>query len=947
MFRFRGEMMKVKYLALAIAALGNIGSAVAADSELQQTEKIIVTGSNIKRIGKETASPVQVIKREEIARTGATTLAQFIDTLTASTAALDDIGGSNSFASGASGASLRNLGKAATLVLLNSRRLSHYALGDGAQENFTNLDALPVEAIERVEILKDGASAIYGSDAIAGVINVITRNNFQGLQLKASHEQSITSGMFPETSASITGGMGDLSKDGYNLLVNLDLYKRDSVMFRDTLGYTHEEGRRRNPSVGTMSTYAGNILYDDGSVERLANCPGGVVAGAFCRFDQWARIESIPKAERSNLFASGSLKINSDVTAFGDLGYSRTKTTYKGTPPAYGVALGTTEWSDANGNIKIFTPRGLPGSHPLNDQGSEAEFRYRFADAESLLKQSASSDQVRLVTGLKGSLDIWDWEGALGYLSAETKTRARDFYSVKGFKEVIGDYDLTGATFESSNFFNKAYQVGQQNSAEVLNKLFPEHGTTGKTNQIFVDGKISGILAELSTGDIGIAAGFDLRRESFKVKDSDNIAIEADIVGLGSSSVDAKRTYGALFAELSIPFTKDLEAQVAARVDKFPNFSAHVSPKLGLRYQAAPSFLLRGTYAGGFRAPNLLESSNAKVRAFAPDLYDPKRCDQAVNVYNALSAAAEAEADPNQAAILQAQAETIYTDNCNFSLASTISSNPDLKPETSRSHTLGFVFEPSTIFSIATDFWHIERKNEITTISAQDMLLQEAKYASEITRSTGLTAAEQFANTYLNDPTLAMTGSKLIGIRQQYQNVAKTRTSGIDVDIASNFKFDKAGKLRVGLETTYMGRLQYWSTERNAYGDNLAGRYEQPRLQAVLSTNWEYGAFDTGLRIKHTSGYATRYDYYDTTYDEAGCADLGWEPSQCRVASSTTVDASLGYTGIKNLSLLLNIGNLLNRKEPLDLRKWREDSTANYSQAIGRTAKITVQYKFF
>ena len=183
--------MHYKKISLAIFALMGSGVVNAqSESEPQKIERVEITGSNIKRIDAETSMPVQIIRREEIQRTGATSVKELVNTLTAATGSLSDIGGSNSFASGASSASLRNLGKQSTLILLNSRRVAPYALADYS-EIFTNLDALPLDAIERIEVLRSGASAIYGSDAVAGVINIITRRDYQGVQGRASHEQSL------------------------------------------------------------------------------------------------------------------------------------------------------------------------------------------------------------------------------------------------------------------------------------------------------------------------------------------------------------------------------------------------------------------------------------------------------------------------------------------------------------------------------------------------------------------------------------------------------------------------------------------------------------------------------------------------------------------------------------------------------------------------------------
>jgi iron complex outermembrane receptor protein len=208
-----------------------------ADDQTRETQRVVVTGSRIVPLGAEETSPLQVLGRADIRITGANTLRQFLDTLAATSTngiALTDTNGTNSFAFGASQASLRNLGAQSTLLLMNGRRIAMYPLPN-FQEAFSNVDSLPLEAVDRIEILKTGGSAVYGSDAIAGVINVITRKSYRGLQAAASWQRSLQNGHFGERSASITGGFGDYAADGYNVLADVEVFHRDEVVWRRVL----------------------------------------------------------------------------------------------------------------------------------------------------------------------------------------------------------------------------------------------------------------------------------------------------------------------------------------------------------------------------------------------------------------------------------------------------------------------------------------------------------------------------------------------------------------------------------------------------------------------------------------------------------------------------------------------------------------------------------------
>ena len=462
-------------------------------------ERVVITGSNIKRLDVETSTPVQIVRREEISRLGVNSVRQLIDTLTASTSSLSDVGGSNSFAGGASSASLRNLGKQSTLVLLNSRRVAPYALAD-YNEVFTNLDALPLDAVERIEVLRSGGSAIYGSDAVAGVINIITRSDYRGVEVAASHEQSVKDSGFSESKASITGGFGNLQTDRYNVLANVEVYKRENLFWRDVVddinpiygqhfstlapGSGQMFGQRGAPS--TFS-FPGNLIGQGPLPGCITKSPAGL-----CIYDRFGRFEVQPAAERANMLVSGRYKIRDDLEAFAEVLYSNTKTDYGSTFALYDSAGGVATWGNpATGQSRTVEYGPIPSTHPLNTSGEDLNLRYRVLDDPGY--RSSDSSQYRVLAGLKGNWNAWDWESSLGIMGSRTKDRSRGtFFSVAGFAEVIGTpgYDENG-NIRDPQFFNRAYKLGQINSPEVINKLFPENGYDGKITQQFIDFKAS------------------------------------------------------------------------------------------------------------------------------------------------------------------------------------------------------------------------------------------------------------------------------------------------------------------------------------------------------------------------------------------------------------------------------------------------------------------------
>jgi iron complex outermembrane recepter protein len=933
--------------AIATAIItGAFAAPIALAQDAQPVQRVEITGSNIKRLDVETSSPVQVITREEIKRTGASSIKELLDLQPSSTDSLSDVDGSNSFASGASSASLRNLGKQSTLILLNFRRVSPFALADFS-EVFTNIDSLPLDAVERIEILKNGASAIYGSDAVAGVINIITRKDYRGFEVGGSYEESLTSRTFKKYTGSLTGGFGDLAEDGYNVLANVELYKRDNVIWRDVLQYMNPATYQFLPQTpsGQFSTYSypGNVNF-----EPVAGCPEELIIDGLCRFDRYSRFEAMPAADRVNALLSGTVNLGERTQLFSELLWSRTKTTYISPFQPYGPGIGSTTYGDPTTNLsRTFTPRGLPAEHPLNNTGEETDFRYRFVDGPS--QSTSTADNYRFLVGLRGGWGEFDWEGALGYMGSKVKDRQRGQFSDSGFKEVIGDYNLETL---APDFFNKpnGYRIGQPNSAEVIDRLFPEFGSTAETSQIFLDGKISGEIGKLAAGPVLLATGFDLRRERLRITPSDDL-LTGDIVGFGNASADSSRTFGAIFGEVSLPLLKELEATVAARVDKFPGFDAQISPKLGLRYQPTPELLLRGTVETGFRAPNLTEAAQSSKFSFDPGIADPQRCPAALRYSDDLVAQAEATDDLNEQARLFAQADNVLTTECSAGVPNITSENPNLKPEESKSYSLGIVLEPVKDFNVSLDYWNIKRKNEIGLRLTDELLAQENDPPPGVvisrlplTQDTTFDAAAQAL--------YGVTAGPLASIINQFENFAKTKTDGIDIGMGSDFG-TPIGKLGLDLNATYLINYQAFSTTRNAYGYNLAGRYGFPRLSASFTAALTAGGFTNGFRFRYLSSTSLVEDVADTeqglwTID--GCRDnFGIPASECRVGASTLVDYFFSYQGIKNLTVGVNIQNIFNEQPEADVRALFDGGfiiPPNEEDARRRTLRLTLSYKF-
>ena len=949
--------LKQGVIAVALTlASSHVVLAQDSDSAGKPIEKVLVTGSNLKRIDTETATPVQILKHEDIVRLGVNSVKEALETLTASTGALSDIGGSNSFAGGASAVSLRNLGKQSTLVLLNSRRVAPYALAD-YNEVFTNLDSLPLDAIERIEVLRNGGSAIYGSDAVAGVINIITRSDYQGVQVRSSYDQSVAHEQFNTKTASITAGVGDFSTDKYNVLANLEVFKRGEVLWRDVVDHINPTYGQKFSAVAPGS----GLMFGSRGAPSTFSYPGNLIgqgavpgcttlnAAGLCVYDRFSRFEAVPQADRVNALLSGKLNLGGGTESFSEVLFSHTKTTYTNAFGTYGSTNPDTIWGNpSTGQGKDFTYQYLPSTNPLNHSGQDIELRYRWADAPAY--RETSSDQYRVLTGLKGQWSTFDWESAVGIMGSKTKDRTYGSLSDSGFIKEVGDYTKvdpnTGSVLDP-NFFNHGYKIGQKNSADVLNTLFPAQGYDGKITQYFADAKLSGEVGKIDGRAIGLAVGMELRHEKFQITPTDNL-LSGDIVGYGVSSADASRTTEAAFTEINLPLTSTLEAVGAARVDKFPGFKTHASPKVSARWEVTPTLLFRGTLESGFRAPNLTESAQSTKFAFDNGVVDPKRCDQAQALSNDLQAQAKAlpASDPNKALLL-ARADTVQGRECAAGVASIVRNNPNLKPETTHSGTIGFVIEPIKGTSISLDYWNIQRKDEIGLKSTDDLLAAEADQAPGVINRLPLSADKTF--TAAEQAKYGVTAGPLASTSGEFLNVSRTKTSGLDLSANSRIP-TRFGRLDLSANATYLLDLKNFSSSLNSFGDNLAGRYGYSKISANVGASIQTGNFSNSLRLNYQSKTSLNTDYFDTTYTQAGCAAKKWSADDCQVKAYERLDYNVNYTGIKDLTLSMFIRNVTNRRPPVDLRAFNASGGGvipqDTSDVTGRAVRLTAEYKF-
>ncbi len=926
-----------------------VGSALLsqAAAQTQEVQRIEITGSNIRRVQSETASPVQTLTREEIARSGKASVAELLQTLSVDNQGSVPTSFGGGFASGASGISLRGLGAASTLVLLNGRRIAPYGLADDGQKVFADLNIIPLEAVERVEILKDGGSAIYGSDAIAGVVNVILRKDFQGLVGKASVGQSgYNDGRIG--SIALIGGFGDLSGGGFNMLVNLEATTRKSIYTRDRtdrgavgrtdlrdLGFSAQEalggtgaitgnnaagssinGNVRNPT--TLDYYSrGNLAgvgftrtFPGAACGNFTSHPQGDPGGG-CLIDApqiYGQI--LPPQDTVNLFTRATLALSPATQLYGELNVYHGKSKAEATPSTVSGSVGYPGGPVSNAGVS------LGATHPDNPYfGTAARVRYLAADVGPRIN-NVTSDFTRALVGIKGSLADWDLDGGLLVSQSKSDSRRSGFLQRDVAFALLNPTtaNVAAATAGSAAYaalpagsFWRIAENANLNSAAMYAALSPEIGSEAESKTTQLDVRASRDLVQLDAGAVALALGAELRRESIRL-DPVTGTERGNIIGLGYSAYDGSRTLSAAYAELLVPITKTFEANLAARVDHYSDVGNSTTPKLGLKWTPMKELALRASFAKGFRAPSPAENGRGGLAAFTT-ADDPLRC--------ALGVAAA----------------------CNAANVAVITSpNPDLTPEKSTTMTAGLVFDPSANTSIAFDLWKVKRKDEINQTTTA-----EAIAAGHVVRDPGS------ATTIPGDP------GAIVAVLANYVNSAKSEVKGFDLDARQSFPMGSAGKLGLDVKWTHMSSFK--RTERDGTSLDFAGTHGNcdvtncigtPADRVNLGVSWETG----GLRVAALANYRAAIKNR-LSKDDPDCAshfaDGSDAPNGCKIKAFTTVDLTARWKVNGSLEVFGSVQNLFDAKAPLDPLTYGAVSynPLDTSGAIGRFFNIGVRYKFF
>nr|WP_051991478.1 TonB-dependent receptor [Janthinobacterium sp. NKUCC08_JDC] len=904
--------------------MGVVGPVVAQEATPPAMQRVEVTGSSIKRVAKEGALPVQVITFDQIEKQGITTTEQLVRTLSANGTGADNMtSGNNVFGAdadrvsgGASFASLRGLGPSSTLVLLNGRRIATH----GASGKSVDLNSIPLGAISRVEILKDGASAIYGTDAIGGVINFILKTNYSGVEASVSTNDTQAGGGATRR-ASLLAGTGSLESDRYNIMASLTVDKAQQLNGRDrSFVNGFQPGRGLSPDT-TGTPFANQMAGAGTALGASFQLPGDAnkylqanplsfqgkcdsIAGMSqyqtalwkdvtsplrttysCAYDYGADYVLQFPVERANLLSRGTFQLAPDHRMFVEVLGSRTKATAILTPMQVQATVANKNLYPVGGAYY----QDLSAYIPSFDRTKPISYKWRANDVGNRTQEN-TTDNARVLVGFEGNFGKWDYKAGISRAESSTKTKLTDGYSYT---------DKLYAAL-ASGIINPWVGAGQSQTEAAKQLIestkFRGDFQHGKTTLTQIDGSVSGELFQLPAGALAMAAGFDLRREGYSfAQDVDATQI---LLSPGNAALkDASRTVKAVYAELLVPVTKDLEMQLAIRRDDYSLVGATTNPKVAFRYQPTDFLLFRGSASKGFLAPSFQQLYSGSLSQELPNgVIDQEGCAKHPGV-------------PEYCAIDRLDYRT--------------GGNTNLKPETSKQGSVGFVIEPFKGYSASFDYWAINTKDRILNRTPQIVL---ANY--------------QALNQYIHrnpDGTIEY-------VQAGWINAAGSRVRGLDVGLRGEGKIQDA-KWTATLDGTYMDSFKFAEYQGQEYQE-LVGKFYTRDLYLRWKHNASFGVSRgdwSGLLIQSfSSGYKDQLPN-----GGKGAPPPGFKPD---VSSYTTYNLSGTYTGFKNTTITVGIQNLFDRDPPFTAHNVDEVVGAGWDPRVadprGRSLSFQLKYKF-
>lgn len=938
------------------------GAQVAA-ADVEDAQEIVVTGSIIR--GTDTGiSPVTTVTTENLEARGISTVQAGIQALSSNNgpALTNSFTANGAFAAGASSVSLRGLSTNSTLVLFDGLRAAYYPLSDDGSRNFVDLNTIPDDIVERIDVLRDGASSSYGADAIAGVVNVITKRQFVGVSARA--EAGISEdGVNSNQRVTLTAGTGDLDDNGYNAYIS-GFYLRNAGTFQRDLpapfNSDNETGicsdrtgsRQCGPNniangldangnlngfaIGTGNFYVRPATADNSAAlgrYQLLNPGAGCLNGApynptaaqlaqpvnatapatVCQVDTTNRYDMVtPNLERFGGSARFTAMIGDNSEAYLLVNFAQSATNYTGRPAAI----------RANAPAGILFPQFSTSQNatPALAPGSAILALPVFVCASGV-NCNATNGRLNPNNPFAAQGQVARLVGALPDTVTQNATRSRVYRAAFGLKGTIFDdidYDFnatamhtdlrirTNGYVQISNLLsviaNGSYNFVNPslNTQATRDFLSPENVTDTTSDLYQAQLTVQKSLATLAGGDLRLAVGGSIFYEAVDAPSAndDYSGPTQRYFTLNAFGTKGNRTVTSAFAEINAPILESLTLNASGRYDNYSSGQSNFSPKIGAIFNPIDQITVRGTYSRGFRIPSFGEAN-----ALPTTGYVTQQISGIPNAFLAQYGAGCSQATPTGC--------PAYLTS--YSIGQTTLASPNLDPEKSRSFTGGVKFDPVRNVSLTVDYYNIKKTGAITT---PDNSPAVAAYYAGTAIPAGFEVIADAVDT--NNPNAR---PKIAFVRSQLINADTIKSSGIDFGINGAYDFGPV-KWTSNLNASYIIEL---STTIDGVKQRYEGTLGNFNLTAGSGTfewkgNWlntfDFGNFALSTTVNYTSGYDLSAQDQGDDYKDCGQAPVY---SDCKVKSYVTVDANATFKVNDRFSFYVNVLNIANRRPPIDV----------------------------
>ena len=882
-------------------------------------DRISVTGSRIRGASVETQQPILTMTRESLEKQGFSSVADVLNNLTS--AGSPAISRSESLASGENVGGyyvdIRNLGAQRTLVLMNGKRLGATTAG------YQDLSQIPMSAVERIEILKDGASSIYGSDAIAGVVNVITRKNFDGGEANVYVGQYGKGDGDTETYSMTLGARGERG----SLTLSAEYSKQDPVWAKDRW-YSRDGSLGPNSTSATWSPISQNGSWcnptqvdcsdSKKAVWKTLN-PGGnpknpndyhvITADEFANSNE--QMTLLTGVKRKSVYINGTYDFTDSISLNTDVLYNERQT--------FQQIAGYPFQSGSFG-----TP--LEGSSAFNPVGQDVNFRRRLWEVPRTTDSQLKT--LRFAPTLTGFFELggktFDWDvGALWNRNESIKTNRGDMSLISAAQALGPSFIDAGGVARCGTAakpilgdcrpWNPLLPYGVDGQGSLANQelqdfLFPTFTTRGVTKNTSFTANLSGSIVTLPAGDLGFALGVEHRKEEGSYV-PDAFAQSGQSTGLGQKPTRGQYDLNEVYLELNVPlladmaFAKELTLNVASRYSDYSNFGGTTNSKFGLTWRPLDELLVRGTYAQGFRAPTISDLYGGLSSSFESYI-DPCGVKAPGSVAgNAACTAAGAPANYVQLGQGNLPCSTLP---CQSGDQFVSGANPNLKPETSKSTTFGLVWSPRWVqgLDLSLDWYKYEISDMIIADSV-DRILRDCYVLGNSERCSSVTRAAD---------------GHVSAITYGTANLGKMKTEGYDLGVKYRLPELAIGQFSIDWQTSYTAK--YDEQGQNSAGDNIMiGRVGEPglfRVRSNLGVNWQYGDFGVNYTARYYSGMKESCISLADGWCDAPNHMANGETDPLRHTGSNTFhDLQVSWKAPWDATIALGANNVFDHKGPL------------------------------